>query len=180
MTDRQAAQGEFERLFNEHYGELVRFASARVSSAAAQDIVAEVFTITWRRWREVPADSRRAWLYGVTRRVVANELRRMARQSRLRDVLGRDREPHAGDVSEVPAEHRLVHAGLARLNDRDVEVLRLVLWEELDAATAAAALGCTQAALRVRLHRARRRLAQAMTAVSADMTTSLTAERERR
>ena len=47
---------------------------------------------------------------------------------------------------------------LAALSERDREVLLLVAWEDLSPALAARALGVTQAAFRVRLHRSRRRL----------------------
>jgi RNA polymerase sigma-70 factor (ECF subfamily) len=56
---------------------------------------------------------------------------------------------------------RLKHA-LASLSARDQEALMLVGWEDLDLAGAALAMGCTRAAMAVRLHRARRRLEQAL------------------
>lgn len=62
---------------------------------------------------------------------------------------------------EIVGEPELVSA-LARLGERDREVLLLVAWEDLDPASAAAALGCSRATFAVRLHRARRRLAMAM------------------
>jgi RNA polymerase sigma-70 factor (ECF subfamily) len=40
--------------------------------------------------------------------------------------------------------------------------LRLIEWEQLDIAAGAAALGCSAGAFKVRLHRARRRLARAL------------------
>lgn len=42
----------------------------------AADVVAETFTIAWRRIEEVPkGDEARLWLYGVARRVLANHRR---------------------------------------------------------------------------------------------------------
>jgi RNA polymerase sigma-70 factor (ECF subfamily) len=46
---------------------------------------------------------------------------------------------------------------LARLSERDREVLRLAAWEQLTIAELAVALRTSQAAAKVRLHRARRR-----------------------
>jgi RNA polymerase sigma-70 factor, ECF subfamily len=50
-------------------------------------------------------------------------------------------------------------AALARLPERDQEMLRLVAWEGLtDAGALGLVLGMSPSAVRVRLHRARRRL----------------------
>jgi RNA polymerase sigma-70 factor (ECF subfamily) len=51
-----------------------------------------------------------------------------------------------------------LEAALARLSDTDREALLLVAWEDLTASAAAASLGISPAAFRVRLYRARRRL----------------------
>jgi RNA polymerase sigma-70 factor, ECF subfamily len=52
---------------------------------------------------------------------------------------------------------------LAALRAADREVLMLVCWEGLDSARAARVLGTTSVAVRLRLHRARRRLSQLLT-----------------
>jgi DNA-directed RNA polymerase specialized sigma24 family protein len=52
---------------------------------------------------------------------------------------------------------------LGTLNAGDREVLLLVAWEGLDAQRAAVVIGCSQRAFAMRLHRARLRLAAAMT-----------------
>jgi RNA polymerase sigma-70 factor (ECF subfamily) len=48
---------------------------------------------------------------------------------------------------------------LAALSERDREVLLLIAWDGLAHDEAAAVCGCSRPALRVRLHRARRRFA---------------------
>ena len=52
-----------------------------------------------------------------------------------------------------------IRAAMAKLSPRDEEVLQLIAWEDLDIADAATVLGCSNTACKVRLHRARRRLA---------------------
>ena len=64
-----------------------------------------------------------------------------------------------GDIGEVVAERVRVRAALDRLSERDREVIRLTHWEQLDLASAAQVLECSVTACKVRLHRARRRLA---------------------
>ena len=57
-----------------------------------------------------------------------------------------------------------VLTSLARLNPRDQESLQLVAWEGLEIRDAARVVGCSATAFAVRLHRARRRLAQLLDA----------------
>ena len=57
------------------------------------------------------------------------------------------------------AQYRLVLEAAARLADTDVEVLRLVAWEQLSVAEVAAVLEHRANAVKQRLHRARRNLA---------------------
>ena len=57
-------------------------------------------------------------------------------------------------------ESRRILAALARLGNTDADVLRLVTWEELPVASAAAVLGIEPDTARQRLHRARRNLAR--------------------
>ena len=61
-------------------------------------------------------------------------------------------------LAAAPLDGELL-AALARLGPRDREALLLAAWEGLQGAELAAALGCSAAAAKVRLHRARRRLA---------------------
>ena len=53
-----------------------------------------------------------------------------------------------------------IEAALEQLPDKEREALRLLAWDGLSTADVAVVLGCTRATLAVRMHRARRRLAQ--------------------
>lgn len=153
---------EFGALFADHYGAVLGYGLRRVDAATAHDVAAEVFVVAWRRLTAVP-EHPRGWLLAVARRVLANELRRRQRLDRLHQRLASDADATSGGpgAPEVlvgePADGRLADA-VACLSPGDQEVLRLVGWEELDAGEAAEVLGCSRAAFRVRLHRARRRL----------------------
>jgi RNA polymerase sigma factor (sigma-70 family) len=97
------------------------------------------------------------WLLGIAHKTLANHLRGRRRQAALVDRLG----GVAGSSSEqAPAESEVsdVLEALRRLKPLDREVLMLVAWEGLTAAEAAAVLGCSKGAFRVRLHRARTRM----------------------
>src|SRR5262245_1324732 len=68
------------------------------------------------------------------------------------------------DLADSVADQMQIGQALQGLAERDQEVLRLIGWEELDISEAALVMGCTRAAMAVRLHRARRRLALALQA----------------
>ena len=168
----------FEALFRAHYGAVVRYAVRRVGIDAAGEIVAETFTVAWRRLDQVP-DNALPWLYATARRLVANEVRRRDRQLRLGERLSGRQAGVSGDHAELLSESLRVQAALDALRERDREVLRLAVWEQLDTADGAAALGCSVAAYKVRLHRARRRL-ELLLAASDASAENLIPERERR
>ena len=95
-------------------------------------------------------DSLGGWLYGVARKTLANERRKLGRQAPVRASVASGPEP-AGDSA--------LAAAFATLSERDREVLRLVAWEGASLRDAATVLGCSAVACRVRYHRARSRLA---------------------
>ena len=66
---------------------------------------------------------------------------------------------------------------LAGLGDRDRELLLLIAWEGLDEPEVAEALGLRVNTVAVRLHRARRRFAEALAAQDADVLTPMEVRR---
>ena len=160
-------EDRFAVLFDRTHQPLLAYAVRRVADPAdAADIVAETFLIAWRRLDDVPPDEQaRPWLFGVARRVLANyyrgEHRRLALGERLRtslqDVV---HPPEAGDS--------VVELAMSRLSPDDRELLRLVAWEDLARAEIAMVLQVPRATVRVRLHRARRRLLAQMQTMERD------------
>ena len=152
----------FQAVYEAHYGAVFAYVRRRTADAAdAQDAVAETFTVAWRRLGEVPAEGAALpWLYGVARRVLANQ----RRGNRRRDDLTTRASGHPVVTTEVEGEvvaaeeRRLVLAALARLRPADQEVLRLAVWEELPHREIAEIVGGSEASIAVRLHRARTRL----------------------
>jgi RNA polymerase sigma-70 factor, ECF subfamily len=147
----------FEELFRKAYPAVRGYALRRTSPEAAHDVVAETFLVAWRRFEDVPEDAL-PWLFGVARRVLANQRRTSGRGEGLEQGLAA-RAPRPDDLEEGVAESDVVRAALARLSERDREALMLVAWHGLSGKRAARAAGCTRTAFDVRLHRARRRLA---------------------
>jgi RNA polymerase sigma-70 factor, ECF subfamily len=148
----------FERLFAQHARDVMAYALRRADAATAEEVVAEVFAVAWRRWERVPEVEPVLWLYGVARRVLANERRAARRRAALSAALGTLAHGRASDPPAAQLDSSFV-AALAALRPADREVLMLTAWEGLDAAQAAVVLGCRPQAVHTRLHRARGRLA---------------------
>jgi RNA polymerase sigma factor (sigma-70 family) len=151
----------FGDLYQKHYRSVWAYAVRRVESEAdAADVVADVFTVAWRRLSEVPGPpADLLWLYGVARRVVAGK-RRSAR--RLRDLAARlQSSAPAVSTSGDQLTDRVAEA-LSRLRPAEREAVALVHWEELSHAEAARVLGCSANAVAIRVHRARTRLRQSL------------------
>ncbi|MEO8461815.1 MAG: sigma-70 family RNA polymerase sigma factor [Chloroflexota bacterium] len=143
-------------MFEAHEAQILAYAMRRtIQLADAEDAAAEVFTIAWRRVSDIPDDAL-PWLYGVARRVLANQRRGGLRRLNLvRHVEDDVPTPdHLGTDQDSPGI-----IALARLQPGDQELLRLVAWEDLDHAEIATVLGITSNAVAIRLHRARQRFA---------------------
>jgi RNA polymerase sigma factor (sigma-70 family) len=154
---------EFTALFHRHYRSVLAFVSRRTDQARAHDVVAETFATAWRHFRRLPAEPL-PWLYRVARNSLANEDRAARRQVRLAErIAGRGVEHAADHAVSVVADAGLRDA-LARLSVADREALLLIGWEGLTNDDAAKVMGCSAVAFKVRLHRARRRLARLLDA----------------
>ncbi|MEV4498772.1 RNA polymerase sigma factor [Micromonospora arborensis] len=156
-------EGWFTSLYAAEYSHIVRYGLRRLAdSDASAELAQEVFVVAWRRRAEVP-DHSLPWLYGVARRLLANQWRSRRGTPALLPITDVDAARVAGSSgADVTVGVADVRAALAILSELDQEILRLVGWEELTVSEAAKVLGCTRAAAAVRLHRARRRLAEAM------------------
>lgn len=150
---------EFSALFRQHYRPVLAFARRRVGADACQEIAAETFLVAWRRFESVPEHAL-PWLYQVATFTIANYRRRAAKERRSdgESVLGRAIVTLDPADEAIDSEH--LRSAFACLSDRDREILRLAAWEGLNTTDGAAVLGCSVTAYKVRLHRARSRLAR--------------------
>jgi len=166
-----SAAERFEALYTGSYREITGYVRRRVPPDAADDVVAQVFTVAWRRFGEVPGPPQdRLWLFGVARNCAAEHHRAATRRLRLRTRLSQEPAAVAHVAGPGGPDHDPgpVLAALASLKPRDREALQLVLWDELSHAEAAAVLGCTVNAFELRYRRARNRVRDALAAAWAD------------
>lgn len=155
-VDRRA---RFESIFAEAYEPLQRYVRRRGAGDDADDIVAEALGVVWRRLDDVPNDAVVPWCLGVARRCMANQRRSAKRRENLARRLAAEPEIHP----TVDSDPELV-AALAALDEERREILRLWAWEGFGAGEIAAVLGITANAASIRLHRARRDLAEILAA----------------
>lgn len=154
----------FEFMYRETYGLITAYAARRCDSPQdAADVVAETYAIAWRRMGEVPdGEQATLWLYGVARKVLANHYRVEVRRQSLSVEL----DAEMADLYQAAPDSGVELAAIAHifrtLPEADRELLSLVAWEGLDRNQIATMLGVSRNAVRIRLHRARRRFARAL------------------
>lgn len=151
-------RARFENCFRAHHADVLAYALRRVNEQSdAEEVVAETFATAWRRRDVLPATPL-PWLYGIARRVAANQLRGSRRRLRLADRLRREHAPDTQEFASIIGERAVLSSALTKLRVADREALLLSAWEGLSSREAAEAMGCSVSAYDVRLHRARKRL----------------------
>jgi RNA polymerase sigma factor (sigma-70 family) len=168
-TDRRIM---FERVYAANYQPIFAYALRRTRTPDdASEVVAETFLTAWRRLDDAPAGAVvRLWLFGIARLVLANHLRGQRRYERLGErlratVVDARTDPLADGDGPQPD----IAAAFGQLRPDDQDILALVAVEGLTAAEIAQVLNCSGVAVRVRLHRARARLARILAAAGVDV-----------
>lgn len=157
------AEAQFRRLYAETGPEVLRFVRRRCSPDRADDVVAEVFLVVWRRWPELPARraDRRAWIFGVARNCLANDRRGARRQEGLAVRIATAR-PDGPPGHDLALRVDLTRAW-EQLRPDQQEVIALAVWDGLSSTEAARVLGIRPTAYRARLLRSRRALRDLLT-----------------
>lgn len=151
-------EAEFTAMYREVYPYLLRFVRRRVEADVVDDVVADVFTVAWRRWTSAPEDVR-PWVFAIAHRVMAQDRRTRHRRSALQLRAG-SHLAHATPLEFADSADAAldVQRAWAQLSAKDREAIALVAWDGLTGDQAARVLGITRSAFAVRLSRARRRL----------------------
>jgi RNA polymerase sigma-70 factor (ECF subfamily) len=156
----------FEAVYRELYAPICGYTLRRVRDPEdAAEVIAETFATLWRRFdRCPPGHERRPWLFGVARRVIANQRRGERRRGALGERLAANVDHAALETVHTEEATSELARAFAGLSEPDRELLALVAWEGLTRDELAIALGTTRAVVRLRLHRARKRLRDALPA----------------
>jgi RNA polymerase sigma-70 factor (ECF subfamily) len=159
----------FAGLYDRHAAHIHRYVTRRLGSQVADDVVGETFLSAFRRRRRYDLSRPDAgpWLYGIAANLIGKHRRAEVRLLRALARTGADpvAESYAdrvdAQVSAAAAQRDLARA-LASLAAGDREVLLLIAWAELAYDEIAAALGIPVGTVRSRLHRARRKVREAL------------------
>ena len=169
MPDQGGRERRFEAFYTAHYQPIAGYVLRRVPTGEADDVIAQIFTVAWRRFGEVPAPpADRLWLFGVARHTVSDQRRSERRRLHLHARLSQDAVVTV--QAYLPPEHpcgEQIRAALDALKPADREALQLVLWDELSHAEAAALQGCSPNAFEIRYRRARNSVREAVIAMHA-------------
>jgi len=157
MTDMTYAQAAEEHL-DDVYGYLAWFTGDRF---VAEDLAAETFERALRLWDRFDPrrGSARTWLCQVARSVALDHFRSEKRRTRREELAA---VPEAFEAQVTEGYSPELEAGLRGLTagEREVIALRIVL--DLDAGTAANVLGISPSNCTTRLHRALKKLEEAV------------------
>ncbi|MFD0691329.1 RNA polymerase sigma factor [Actinomadura fibrosa] len=159
----------FAEVFHRHFAEIHRYAARRLGPDVADDIAAETFLAAFHRRERFDPErgAVRPWLYGIATRLVALHRRAEGRYYRalartpVEDVQDGHEERISASVTAGGASADLA-AALARLSRGDRDVLLLVALADLSYEEVGQALGLKTGTVASRLHRARRRLREAL------------------
>ncbi|MEW6583764.1 MAG: RNA polymerase sigma factor [Actinomycetota bacterium] len=169
-----AEPARFAEIFDRHFPAVFRFAARRVGTDQAADVASETFARAFARrlgYRPGAADAR-PWLYGIASNLILQERRRFARYLAAVERVGTEvalQERDGGIAAaerrlDQPGDRRRMRAALLALGDTDRELLLLVTWDDLTYEEAAEALGLPVGTVRSKLHRAKARLRELLTA----------------
>jgi RNA polymerase sigma-70 factor (ECF subfamily) len=162
----------FRELYDRWAEPLLAYFYRRVLDAeVAADLLAETFAVAFERrgrFRDLGRPGG-AWLYGIAGRQLSHWFRRQEVERRGLRRLGIDR-PTLDDESIARIEaladldtHRAaLAAALPQIGERDRQAVELRVIDELDYSEIAAALVCSEAAARTRVHRGLARLNRLM------------------
>ena len=131
-----------------------------LSQGEAEELAQEAFLRAWRHAdRFDPASaSLSTWLFTIVRNLALNALARSERRHHVAlDDVGEtaDESPGPAQAMELAERQRMLRGALCRLPPVDRSVLALSYFRELDFAAIARIEGCSEAAAKQRLYRAR-------------------------
>ena len=148
-------ESAFEVLFSAHALEVHRYVARRHVGNDIDDVVADVFTLAWQKWDEIPAGFELQWLYRTAWFVLANAHRKHSEIP----IDTSEVEGFTADIADVVIEHSEMRRVWLEIPERDREVLRLVAWEGLTPPEVAAVLSISTGGASSAISRARKNLA---------------------
>ena len=160
-ADEDERRRAFETLYRITLPSIRSYARRRAPDDLADDVVAQTYLTAWRRCDEAVAGGL-PWLYRTARFTLANHQRTERRQLRVTQRVADTTDLAEPDGTAAADDRTLVLDAIERLSDDERELLLLVYWEHLSVKAVAVVLDCRPGTAAVRLHRARRKLRDAL------------------
>ena len=155
---------DFASLYRDHVADVHRFAVYLCGDPAlADDLVSEAFVRVWTARERVELTTVRAYMFAIVRNLFLQHLRHERRRVPLDERLV-DRRPDPEARANDQGRLQTVLAALQRLPEVDRAAVLMRANGELPYEEIASALGISVAAARVKVHRARLRLAETLEA----------------
>lgn len=156
----ETSDASFERAYIDYLPAVSGYLFRRVERQHVEDLAADVFAIAWRKRASVSPGEELPWLYRIASNVVSNHRRRQTSGAAfLASLRPADSSPSAEEI--VVADASLA-AAWAQLRPAEREVLALALVEQLSPPELAVTLGVSVNAATIRVHRAKKKLADAL------------------
>lgn len=150
---------DFHSVYTRYAADVHRFAwHLSGDSAWADDLTSEAFLRLWTASGEIRLPTVKAYLFAIVRNLYRTNLRHTRRAVSLEDDLPAA-GPSAEDRAVSRSEFKQLAEALARLPEIDRAAVLMRAHGEMSYAEIAEALGISVAAARVKVHRARIRLA---------------------
>jgi RNA polymerase sigma-70 factor (ECF subfamily) len=151
----------FHDLYCTYAADVYRFAYWLAGdSSDAEDITSETFVRAWVRFDAIRTETLKAYLLKIARNIYLEQMRKRRRQTRLED---NHSDPHPGpeQLAEQHAELEMAQRLLLSLPEIDRTTFILRVQYDLPCAEIARVLELSVAAVKVKIHRIRKRLLMA-------------------
>jgi RNA polymerase sigma-70 factor (ECF subfamily) len=153
---------DFHNLYERYASDVFRFAMYLCRNRAqAEDITAETFVRVWTTSGEIRVATVKAYLLTIARNLYLSDLRRSVREVALEEA-GQVPDYEGNLACHADQKAALAHVlqALGQLKENDRAVLLMRAQDEMSYEQIAQALGLSMVAVKVRIHRARLRLAE--------------------
>lgn len=153
---------DFSSVYRAHAAEMRRFALfLSGDTTLADDLVSEAFVRAWTVRERVELATVRGYLFAIVRNLYLKHVQHARRQAPL-DERTIDEQPGPEDRARDRSELRTILAAMSRLPEPDRAALLMRAEEGLPYEEIAAALHISTTAAKVKVHRARLKLAEAL------------------
>jgi len=151
----------FEELYVAYSPEVYRFANwLSGNSNDAEDITSETFVRAWIHFDTIQTETLKAYLFTISRNIYLESLRKKRDHELLRDSYP-DAHLSVEKVIETQSELDLIHDTLLTIVEIDRSAFVMRVQYDLSYAEIARVLQLSESAVKVKVHRVRKRLFEA-------------------